>query len=232
MDQHEVIARNRDSFDAYYAGLPRQRYPDLMFIHLLMVYARKLTDVRRALVIGAGDGAEAIAIARTGAQVVATDIAPNAVARMESHFAEDGVTGLCSARLADQTSLGNFDGSGFDLVVSWSVISYLLEADAERAVAEIFRVLRPGGTFVGLLESLDHSGPQQDGAEHLGPRTVRMPPTARTKADVVMTYYGEADVRRLLSAFELAALSHREIRLPPRADFRVGQWMFCCRKAL
>src|SRR5262249_33821028 len=42
-----------------------------------------------------------------------------------------------------------FDGARFDLVYSWGVIHH--SARPERIVAEIHRVLKPGGQFIGML---------------------------------------------------------------------------------
>ncbi|HEY0227752.1 MAG TPA: class I SAM-dependent methyltransferase [Mycobacterium sp.] len=71
-----------------------------------------------------------------------------------------------SARTADATDLPFPDGS-FDSVVSCLMLHHII--DWERAIAEVARVLRPGGTFVGYdlvrtpLASLFH---RLDGSPH------------------------------------------------------------------
>jgi ubiquinone/menaquinone biosynthesis C-methylase UbiE len=81
-----------------------------------------------------------------------------------------------SVQTADATALP-FPGESFDSVVSCLMLHHII--DWERAVAEVARVLRPGGTFVGYdlvrtpLASLFH---RLDGSPHrlIAPRDFRI----------------------------------------------------------
>ena len=128
----------------------------------------------RVLEVGCGWGELAEWIAReTGVEVVAIDLSP----RMVELTRERGI----EAAVADVQELPFADGA-FDLVVAAWMLYHV--PDLECGLAEIARVLRPGGTFVAATNSRFHlqelrelvgSGPstlkfaREDGEEHLRP---------------------------------------------------------------
>lgn len=98
----------------------------------------------RVLEIGGGSGAMAEAIIHSHGQVnlTTTDVDPAMV-----QAAQRSLAGLpIEARQADATALPFADES-FDMVVSFLMLHHVVEW--EQAVAEVARVLRPGGLFVG-----------------------------------------------------------------------------------
>ena len=101
---------------------------------------------RRLLEVGCGWGelAEWLA-AETGAAVIAIDSAP----RMVELARERGV----DARLADVQALPFADGE-FDCVAAAWMLYHV--PDLDRGIAELARVLRPGGTLVAVTNSRFH----------------------------------------------------------------------------
>ena len=98
------------------------------------------------LEIGCGSGVHSRLLAEAGANVTAVDLTPTAVemtkARLEQH-------GLAASVLeADAEQLPLPDGA-FDFVWSWGVIHH--SAQTPRVVAEIARVLRPGGRLALMV---------------------------------------------------------------------------------
>ena len=91
---------------------------------------------------------------RSGQQVtyVAADIAPEMLARTMDAARARGVDHLVSPTRADAGALG-FDDASYDLVVSLTGLHCF--PDPEAAVAEMGRVLRPGGVVVGSTLLLD-----------------------------------------------------------------------------
>jgi SAM-dependent methyltransferase len=100
----------------------------------------------RVLEVGAGWGELAEWIAReTGAEVVVTDLSP--------HMVELSRARGLDASVADVQSLPFADGS-FDVVVAAWMLYHV--PDLDRGLAEIARVLRPGGRLVAATNSITH----------------------------------------------------------------------------
>lgn len=101
---------------------------------------------RRILEVGCGWGELAEWLAReTGAEVVATDLSPRMV-----ELARD--RGL-DARVADVQELP-FEDASFDVAVAAWMLYHAPKLD--RAIAELARVLRPGGRLVAATNSRFH----------------------------------------------------------------------------
>jgi ubiquinone/menaquinone biosynthesis C-methylase UbiE len=100
----------------------------------------------RVLDIGAGPGRFTIELARLGAEVVAADVSPSQLELHRERVTGAGFEELVRERVvADVTDLSRWDDASFDAAVCFGgPLSYVLE-DAERGVAELVRVTRPGG---------------------------------------------------------------------------------------
>lgn len=94
----------------------------------------------RVLDVAAGTGALALAAARAGAQVLATDFSPGMVARI----AAAGLPNV-EARVMDGQALTLPDG-GFDAV--FSIFGVIMFPDWRKGLSEMARVTRPGGCGV------------------------------------------------------------------------------------
>jgi SAM-dependent methyltransferase len=97
------------------------------------------------LEIGGGSGAMALATARRfgQARITVTDVDPDMVFAAQRRL---GSTPNAEATLADVTGLP-FGDASFDAVTSYLMLHHVLAW--EQAIAEAYRVLRPGGIFVG-----------------------------------------------------------------------------------
>ena len=133
-DRKRAAARSfDDAADAYLSSAVHREGSDLQTI------ASWCAGARRALDVATGAGHTAGAIAGTGVpRVVATDASPRMVATSEREFA--GVEGV----VADAERLPFADGS-FDAVACRIAAHHF--PDPAGFVAEVARVLRPGGTF-------------------------------------------------------------------------------------
>ncbi len=101
-----------------------------------------VTD-RRVLDAGCGEGRFARMLAERGANVTAFDLAETMITNARN--AEEETPLGIDYRVMDMADLGDFDDATFDLAIAYlSIIDVL---DYEKAIAEIARVLRPGGAF-------------------------------------------------------------------------------------
>lgn len=99
-----------------------------------------------AVDLGAGTGLLTIALARNVRHVVAIDISNAMLTRLRQHADEQRVTNLSYVE-ADLRSLPLEDES-VTLAVSNYTFHHLTDADKELALAEVRRVLTPGGRLV------------------------------------------------------------------------------------
>jgi len=94
----------------------------------------------RVLDVAAGSGNAALAAARRGARVVASDFVPAVLDRAVQRARVDGLD--LETREADAQALPFGDGA-FDVVLS--TFGVMFAPDQPRAAAELLRVCRPGG---------------------------------------------------------------------------------------
>lgn len=95
-----------------------------------------LTPSSRVLDVAAGTGALALAVARTGAQVLATDFSPGMVARIAAYGLPNVET-----RVMDGQALALADAT-FDAV--FSIFGVIMFPDWRKGLSEMARVTRPG----------------------------------------------------------------------------------------
>ena len=108
-------------------------------------WAATLAPGARILDLGAGVGRHALWLAAQGFEVTALDAASEGLAEIDK---AGGVT-TAEARMDALP----FDAHSFDHVLSWNVIYHGNEDVLLRTIAEIRRVLVPGGTFLGTMLS-------------------------------------------------------------------------------
>ncbi len=114
-----------------------------------------------------GVGYGSALIARSGAKsVVGIDIDAQTVAYAREHFARPRVT-FAQSSAEQLTQLGQT----FDVVVSFETIEHLREP--ARFIAEVRRVLRPGGLFICSTPNRDFAGKEEKNANpyHLSEMT-------------------------------------------------------------
>jgi SAM-dependent methyltransferase len=94
----------------------------------------------RVLDVAGGTGNMALAAARRDAEVVCSDIVPELLGYAAQRAEVEGLS--FATEVADAHALP-FEDASFDVVAS--TLGVVFAADAERAAAELVRVLRPGG---------------------------------------------------------------------------------------
>lgn len=101
---------------------------------------------RNLLEIGCGIGLDLARFARGGAVVSGVDLAPKSIELAKTLFSQRRLRG--DLHVMDGEAL-EFPDSHFDVVYAHGVIQYA--ADPEKMVAEIRRVLKPGGEAIAML---------------------------------------------------------------------------------
>jgi SAM-dependent methyltransferase len=103
---------------------------------------------RKVLEIGVGLGSDHQKFAEAGANLSGIDLTPRAIEHTSRRLALFGLSS--DLAVGDAENLAFPDGT-FDLVYSWGVLHH--SPDTPRAIAEVLRVLRPGGTAKIMIYS-------------------------------------------------------------------------------
>ncbi len=156
---------------------------------------------RDVLEIGVGLGTDHVRLGRAGARLSGIDLTPRCVDLTAARVAQEGLSS--DLRVMDAEALA-FPDASFDVVYSFGVLHHV--AEPERAFAEVRRVLRPGGLFVGGLynrRSLSYAFLR---TRRLLRPAERREPLARWHGRIEHSRSGHPAYVRLFTAGELRAL--------------------------
>ncbi|MBI4333642.1 MAG: class I SAM-dependent methyltransferase [Chloroflexi bacterium] len=122
----------------FFEHIEDNRYRGQGFIHSFAQFTR--WRGKRVLEVGCGCGTDLIQFARAGAEVYGIDLSERSVELTRKRLQLYGL----QAEVAQGDAEGLlFPADYFDLVYSWGVMHH--SPDLTKEVAEIFRVLKPGG---------------------------------------------------------------------------------------
>ncbi|MBM4343314.1 MAG: class I SAM-dependent methyltransferase [Deltaproteobacteria bacterium] len=124
---------------AYFDQIERERYELEPFIPRFAGFAE--ARGKKVLEIGVGAGTDFIQWLRNGADATGIDLTDHGIALTRERAALEGFSP--ELRQGDAESLPFADNT-FDIVYSYGVLHHT--PDTEKAVAEVLRVLKPGGT--------------------------------------------------------------------------------------
>ena len=136
---NEYYTQERRATEAYFQEIEDRRYR--FHYHLPEMFARLQGSRGKLLEIGCGIGVDSIQLAKCGFDVTAVDLTENALAVAKEYAAHRGVN--INFRLGNAEGL-EFPDASFDTVYSFGVLHHT--PDIEKSVAEVRRVLKPGGT--------------------------------------------------------------------------------------
>jgi ubiquinone/menaquinone biosynthesis C-methylase UbiE len=215
----------------FYAEVERRRYELEPFIRGFAAFERRRGE--RVLEVGVGLGTDFVQFARAGAELTGIDLTDSAVAAVRERLALEGLD--ADLRVADAESLPFADGE-FDLVYSWGVLHHT--PDTERALAEVRRVLRPGGEAKVMLYSrrswvalgvwlrygLLRGAPQKTPTELLATWMESPGTKAYTQRELERLFAAFSDVRyeRFVTPYDRRVGGPLASRLPSRFGWFVG----------
>ncbi len=130
-------------WESGYRTEENERFYERAFDEILRI----LSPAPGATILDAGCGpcAHSVRLARRGFHVRAVDFSESALAMAAERVREQGLGGQIELRRESLLGL-SFPDESFDYVLCWGVLMHIPEVG--RAVAELARVLRPGGRLV------------------------------------------------------------------------------------
>lgn len=214
----EAIFRSRQQWGRY----PPEELVRFMARHY---YATPHRAGIRVLEVGCGPGAgPGWYLAREGFSYAGIDGAPTAIERSQRRFADEGLVGEFAVGPVESLP---WDASTFDCVVDIACLQHNAIAPATRMVAEIHRVLKPGGRHFSLTT---HPGCWGDGkgerVDECSYRDLVEGPFAKMG---VVRFSNAEQLRRLYAAFDELELEH-SIRSMNGERHEIANWIVTCRK--
>ena len=133
-----AIVTNPVGTPGFFRELDEYRYDKLNYLPRLVDFASYRG--KKLLEIGCGAGIDLVRFARAGAIVTGVDLSTTSIGLARQNFAQNGLD--ADLQIMNGEAL-EFAGNTFDVVYAHGVLQYT--ADANRMIAEIHRVLKPGG---------------------------------------------------------------------------------------
>lgn len=183
IDTYNQLAQEYDQETAIFWD----RFPRTFFDRFI-----RLVDGGGVLDVGSGPGRDGLILKRAGLDVTCLD-------------ASEAMVELCSRR-ALKAILGDFNNlpftkDSFDACWAYTALLHVPKARIAPALAEISRVLRPGGVFgLGMIEGKSEGYRQSAGAKH--PRW--------------FSYYTEEEIKDLLERHKFAVIYSEKFK--PRTN--------------
>jgi ubiquinone/menaquinone biosynthesis C-methylase UbiE len=151
MTTHE-LAQTRAAWDDIAAGYDRTNTPSQMWLGNEGLRRAGLRPGMRFLDVAAGSGALSIPAARLGADVLATDLSPAMLARLERRARDEGLN--VQTRVMDGHAL-ELDDDSFD--IAGSQFGVMLFPDMPQGIREMARVVKPSGRVLMTVYGDPHS---------------------------------------------------------------------------
>jgi len=209
-------------WDAKYATGHEERYP--WDVVVSFVFRNTPRDRPRQevnlLEVGFGTGNNLWFAAREGFRVAGVEGSAHAVQRARARFAAEGLS--ADLHVGDFTTLP-FDDDAFDLVIDRGALTCVGRSTAIQAIAEIHRVLRPGGRFL-FTPYADFATSARSGTDAGDGLRADIAEGSMTGVGQI-AFYSEAQVRGALAGWTLHSLERIErVELTSAAPITHGEW--------
>lgn len=178
------------------------RYPSEPVIRwTFQNFPRATASRTRLLDLGSGTGRHYLFFAREGYQAAAVDFSPVAIKELHNAAEQNGL--VIDGRLGAADNLP-FSDCTFDGVLAFGVLYYLSPEAMRKAVAELHRILKPGGKAFVMIKSNGDSravfAKRVNGCQYRLTAT-REEITWRSEVGMTLTLLDRRSVRSYFSCF-------------------------------
>lgn len=182
----------------------------------------------RFVELGCGAGSNLVWIARRGIRVSGVDISPTALDLARAAIDQAGVADRLEDLAEASVASVPFDSETFDGVIEACVFQHLAQADRARAFAEVRRLLKPGGVFVGYMLDVGHTVFQAHRAEQMAddPGTLMLADSNQSRVHLtnigLSHFYRREEIIGLLDGFSVVDPCATSYALPGEEAERRG----------
>jgi ubiquinone/menaquinone biosynthesis C-methylase UbiE len=213
VSNHALVPGTRAFFDHIRPWMNPYKFPWIM--ERIDRESRTLAG-RHLLEIGCGMGFDSVEFLRRGVRVTAIDLTESAVRIARQHFEVEGLK-------PENVQVGNalalpFPDDSFDAVWSNGVLH--ATGDTAQAIAEVRRVLKPGGR---AMISHFYRRPSWMWVVH---RLGREPIEAHEEDPPVNEFYTDEQVLAMFTGFRVIETAHEHYRALPVAKRGVKAWLY------
>lgn len=138
------ITTHKMGTPGFFQQLDEYRYEKLNYLPRLVDFSSY--QGKNLLEVGSGTGIDLVRFAREGANVTGIDLSKTAIDLARTNFMQNGVN---ADLFVMNGECMQFPDNMFDVVYAHGVLQYT--ADTEKMIAEIHRVLRPGGEVIMMV---------------------------------------------------------------------------------
>ena len=153
--QHRVWSRRVNAWDHHTPG-------GLEKVTAAVLASASLPPGARVLDLGCGTGQLSLPLAERGARVLAVDVSPEMIARLEQNARERRLPGVEGLVMPIETL--SLPQGCVDLIVTSYALHHLRDTDKDRVVRAAHHWLRPGGTLVVADMMFGRGGTSHDRA--------------------------------------------------------------------
>ncbi len=146
------LIRDREAFEYHFSNMKYYSIAQSSEAYQRAWLRTRCGSGTKVLDFGCGNGENGIFAAQCGAEVIGIDISPEAVANANLNAQRARVAERCWFEVMDGEQMA-FPAESFDVGVEYGALHHV---DLDRAMAELSRVLRPGGEMI-CTEALRHN---------------------------------------------------------------------------
>ncbi len=218
-------------WERVFAARPWGSYPAEELVRFIARNFRAAPDKSsvQVLEIGCGPGSNIWYLAREGFTVAGIDGSPTAIRQAKERLAAEGLPHTMprvDLRVGDFTSLP-WEDEVFDAVVDIAALYANPMAKITAAIAEIRRVLKPGGVFFGKMFGTLTTG--SDSGEVLEPGTRSNPRTGPCAGNEVAHFFSREELADLFSGFCVLGVDQTH-RTDCNGEIQIFEWLVSTRK--
>lgn len=223
----QTSAEALDYWENIFASRGWGAYPPEELVRFIARSFRNVSDRSQVSVleIGCGPGPNIWYLAREGYAVAGIDGSPTAIRQAEQRLQSEGLP-AADLKAGDFSSLPWPDAS-FDAVIDVAALYANTMPTIRATVAEIVRVLKPGGLFFGKMFGDESTG--SDSGTMLEPGTRHKPTKGVCAGNEVAHFFSREELPNMFSGFSRLAVD-RVHRTDHGGEIDIVEWLVHAQK--